>query len=254
MSNLSDNSNKGTVVIPYQLIIVPVLLVAMLPMPYGYYTLVRLICCAMFVDLTVRLLANTDNPKLDGWRFLWFLTAFCAILYNPFIPVHLTKEIWTVTNLVSLGIGGGAVYLLSRLSKPKKKTGKAKEQYVTGKLKKADGNSMAKQKSELVKKGVVKAQPDVENSEKQSKIKQWVARANPGSRSDYGQYRKDGARAKRRSSPRPLYETKAVGQIENEVPGVSRHKKIVSRSKEEKIMLSIMNAPGRDSHHDDPYR
>ncbi len=206
MSNLSDNSNEGlSVMLPYQLIIVPVLLVAILPMPYGYYTLVRLICCALFVDLTVRLLVNTDNSKLGGWSFLWFLTAFCAILYNPFIPVHLTKEIWTVTNLVSLGIGGGAVYLLSRLSKPKKKTGKGKEQYATDKLKKADGNSMAKQKSELVKKGAVKAQPDVENGEKQSKIKQWAARANPGARSDYGQYRKDGPRAKtKQAKQRPF--------------------------------------------------
>ena len=65
------------------------LLVALLPLPYGFYVLLRLVVCGAAALLTY------DECRLCGGVSGWaMLLAGVALLFNPLIPVHLTREIW----------------------------------------------------------------------------------------------------------------------------------------------------------------
>jgi hypothetical protein len=65
--------------------------------PYGYYVLLRWVCVGVFGFLTFHALAN----EMKGWGWVLGIT---ALLYNPIFRVHLTREIWSVVNLVTSGI------------------------------------------------------------------------------------------------------------------------------------------------------
>lgn len=74
------------------------MIIAILPMPYGYYTLSRIIVCAGSAYFSYQFYKKKDIPKT--WIF-----GFFAILYNPIIPIHLgTKIIWTVINIITIAI------------------------------------------------------------------------------------------------------------------------------------------------------
>ena len=74
------------------------LLVAIFPMPYGYYTMLRIIICAAGLYLAWREFNKTGKPS----RWFYFF-GFCAVLFNPILPVHLTREIWLPINLTVSG-------------------------------------------------------------------------------------------------------------------------------------------------------
>ena len=69
------------------------LFLAIAPMPYGYYTLLRLVVCGTAVYLTW--FAKTINRQ--GW--MWTM-GFTALLFNPLIPIHLDKTMWGLIDLV----------------------------------------------------------------------------------------------------------------------------------------------------------
>ncbi len=72
-----------------------VLAIGILPMPYGYYTLLRLVICGCSLYFAYHLYEKKDTA------FVWVF-GFIAVLYNPVIPVYLyEKEIWIVVNLIS---------------------------------------------------------------------------------------------------------------------------------------------------------
>jgi len=56
--------------------------------PYGYYTLLRWICCGIFVFLTFQAQAIHLGPKGLA-RGL----GSTALIYNPIFPIHLTRPI-----------------------------------------------------------------------------------------------------------------------------------------------------------------
>ena len=60
--------------------------------PYAYYTLLRLFVCGVAIGAIVGL----------GQRNRGLLTAFVlvALLFNPVIPVHLTKGIWAIVDFI----------------------------------------------------------------------------------------------------------------------------------------------------------
>ena len=71
---------------------------ALAPLPYGYYTLLRLVVCGtsgLIVYLRVR-----KNGRVDGWAVAFGVV---ALLFNPLIPVFLNREIWMVIDLVVAG-------------------------------------------------------------------------------------------------------------------------------------------------------
>ena len=55
--------------------------------PYGYYQLLRFAVCG--VSVYVAFMAYV-------WKKLWaaWLFGFIAVLFNPLIPVHLSRELW----------------------------------------------------------------------------------------------------------------------------------------------------------------
>lgn len=88
-----------------QAISIPLLFWALNPEnPYGYYVLLRFVCCACFAFLAFRFY---ETARIGwGWTF-----AVIAIIYNPFIPVHLTREIWTVVNIFTIIIAIASIFI-----------------------------------------------------------------------------------------------------------------------------------------------
>jgi len=75
--------------------------------PYGYYILLRMVCCAVFAYLAI--LAASQEKK--GW--VWIL-GVTAVIYNPIIRIHLTREIWSAINVVTIIVAAISVSILRR--------------------------------------------------------------------------------------------------------------------------------------------
>jgi hypothetical protein len=65
-------------------------LIAIAPLPYGYYTFIRFVVCGISLYIFYNLYQNNDKSL---WIWLFGAT---AILFNPITPIHMTKEIWMV--------------------------------------------------------------------------------------------------------------------------------------------------------------
>ena len=89
-----------------QAIVILMLLWALNPMnPYGYYIFHRWVCCAVFVYLAIQ----AWNIKKQGW--VWILGVTAAI-YNPILRIHSTREMWSVVNLVTIGLAVASIFVL----------------------------------------------------------------------------------------------------------------------------------------------
>lgn len=92
--------------------IVPTVLLgaALLPWPYGYYQLLRLAVCVVSGWIAYEQWKHDD--AVSGW-----VVAFggLALLYNPVMPVHLSREVWSVLNLSSAALFLGHLRALSSL-------------------------------------------------------------------------------------------------------------------------------------------
>lgn len=87
--------------------VIGMLALALLPLPYGYYTLLRLVVCVAFVWSALDLFQR----ELIGWAVA---AGVVALLYNPVIPVYLDRELWMVVNIVTAGVMGGVLVALGR--------------------------------------------------------------------------------------------------------------------------------------------
>jgi len=63
--------------------------------PYGYYILLRWVCCAAFAYLALK----THAQGREGW--VWILGVM-AVIYHPIFRIHLTREIWSIVSLTTL--------------------------------------------------------------------------------------------------------------------------------------------------------
>ncbi len=73
------------------------LLVAILPLPYGYYMLLRVVVCAAAGFIAWK------EYDLNGKRsnsYSWIFGVIAA-LFNPLIPAHLFKLLWVVINIIT---------------------------------------------------------------------------------------------------------------------------------------------------------
>lgn len=77
------------------LIVSALSLIALLPMPYGYYVFLRIAVSGL--GGLAAYLRYTSGER--DWM-LWSAVGV-AILFNPFIPIHLIKEIWMVFNVLT---------------------------------------------------------------------------------------------------------------------------------------------------------
>lgn len=69
------------------------LLIAILPLPYRYYTLLRWVVC--FSAIFSTWIANKLGKK--SWLFLM---AIIALFFNPLIPIHLDKGTWVLIDFI----------------------------------------------------------------------------------------------------------------------------------------------------------
>ena len=91
-------SEKGQINLPAAVWLVPAvaLLVALAPLPYGYYTLMRIVVCG-----AAAFIAYSTFSK-EGSVSLWVLVmGGLAILFNPLIPIHLSRELWAPIDAIS---------------------------------------------------------------------------------------------------------------------------------------------------------
>lgn len=75
------------------------LFIGIFDMPYGYYTLLRLVVTATFAWAAF----DAWERKMD---IAPYVLGLVALLFNPFIPVHLDKEIW-----IGIDIAAGVLIL-----------------------------------------------------------------------------------------------------------------------------------------------
>jgi hypothetical protein len=70
------------------------LLVALLPLPYGYYTFLRIVVCGT-AGYGAYLFAE------DG-RMQWTIAlGLLAVLFNPIIPIYLDRTTWAILDLAA---------------------------------------------------------------------------------------------------------------------------------------------------------
>jgi len=93
---------KGISMKPAVIASIVLLVLAIFPWPYGYYTILRLIVC-----ITSALLAWISYKRqLTQWIWVMVLT---AVVFNPVIVVHFGKELWAVIYLITAVVFG--IYL-----------------------------------------------------------------------------------------------------------------------------------------------
>lgn len=68
-------------------------LIALFPLPYGYYTFLRILVCGCCLA-TALLAFKTNKYKVYGW-----IAIPIGVLFNPLIPVHLDRAIWSFFNI-----------------------------------------------------------------------------------------------------------------------------------------------------------
>ena len=96
---------KGRPHLVLALIVAAMLVGAVAPLPYGYYQFLRWITCGVAVFIAF---------EAYSWKKIWATWVFgiIAVLFNPLIPVHLTKEIWQPIDLVCALLFGTSTILL----------------------------------------------------------------------------------------------------------------------------------------------
>ena len=91
-------SNPRTTVFRHHWILwagpVVMLVAALLPWPYGYYNFLRFCVCGAASFLAYQQWTHDDAAS----KWVVILGAI-ALLYNPLVPIHLTREIWTLLNV-----------------------------------------------------------------------------------------------------------------------------------------------------------
>ena len=92
---MNKNSLNLFLIIPAALLI----LAPLISFPYGFYMFLRLI-----VTITSIIIIIYNIKTVGGVNEITILFGLIAILYNPIIPVNLTREIWMPINFVTSGI------------------------------------------------------------------------------------------------------------------------------------------------------
>lgn len=70
------------------------LLLALLPWPYGYYKLLRLAICIASCFLAWQLF----QIKRNGWMVIM---GILAILFNPISPIFLARYLWALIDVIA---------------------------------------------------------------------------------------------------------------------------------------------------------
>lgn len=66
------------------------LMLATMPLPYGYYTFLRIVTCGFSALLSYRSF-NSEGGDKSFWSWLFL---FVAIIFNPIASIHMDKGVW----------------------------------------------------------------------------------------------------------------------------------------------------------------
>ena len=69
------------------------LFIAIFGLPYGYYTFLRLLVTGVSLYAAFWVL---EERSINFWIIL-----FIGLLFNPLIPIHLSKDIWVIINIIT---------------------------------------------------------------------------------------------------------------------------------------------------------
>jgi hypothetical protein len=83
------------------LLLIPaaLLIIAILPLPYGYYTLLRLV--VTIGASAVAWLDYQETKTAGPWVLVFGMT---ALLFNPLIPVYLSRNSWFFLDIAAAAI------------------------------------------------------------------------------------------------------------------------------------------------------
>jgi hypothetical protein len=76
---------------------------AVLPWPYGYYQILRLGICA--AGIYCGIVARSSGNEALGYALF-----FASLVFNPVLPVFLTRGIWFPIDLVAAGLFAYTAY------------------------------------------------------------------------------------------------------------------------------------------------
>lgn len=76
---------------------------AILPWPYGYYQTLRLGVCA--AGLYCGIVARSAGDHTVSYGLF-----FTALIFNPFLPVYLTRELWLPLDLLGAALFAFTAY------------------------------------------------------------------------------------------------------------------------------------------------
>lgn len=85
-------------------IVAAMLLLGAMPLPYGYYTLLRIVACGFFA--WAAFISYEREYSVFPWIF-----GLLAIVFNPLIKIYLPKEIWMFIDAAS------AIFIVAAQSK-----------------------------------------------------------------------------------------------------------------------------------------
>lgn len=89
-----------------EVIAIVMLLWALVPVnPYGYYIVLRFAICSISIYLGYR--------ARELQKSIWFwLLVILAIVYNPLVRIHLTREVWSLVNVAAIVLFAWAIFAL----------------------------------------------------------------------------------------------------------------------------------------------
>ena len=73
------------------------LVIAVLPLPYGYFMLLRLVVTAAAAYVAY----ENFSRDIASWGIVFVII---ALLFNPFYVVHFDKALWAVIDLIVAGL------------------------------------------------------------------------------------------------------------------------------------------------------
>lgn len=83
---------------------------ALLHMPYGYYTFLRVLTCLFAGAMGYLYFLCDDNFS----KTLALIFTCVAIMFNPIVPIHMPREVWSYINIVASVLFAVNVYLIKK--------------------------------------------------------------------------------------------------------------------------------------------
>ena len=84
-------------------------LVALAPLPYGFYTPIRIVVCG-----STGFLCWTEWTRASRWNGWAVVMAIAAALFNPILPVHLARGGWVPIDLGMAALFAAHLFVVRR--------------------------------------------------------------------------------------------------------------------------------------------